>query len=96
MRQPRVRARRCPARYLHDECGCRICGVEILPSAKPVQAHPFHGNTAFILGNEGHGLNEKQKAICDDFVYIPHYGRRRAGPLPSVSVHGIEPMVFLR
>ena len=64
----------CAPRYLKEECGCTICGVEILPGAEPITSHPFRGNTAFMLGNEGDGLNEKQKAVCDHFVYIPHYG----------------------
>lgn len=28
-------------------------GIEIVDSAKPVHEHPFSGNTAFLLGNEG-------------------------------------------
>ena len=58
--------------------GVRICGIEIMKDSKPIQSHPFSGPTAFILGNEGTGLNENQKAICDDFVYIPHYGNGTA------------------
>ena len=32
--------------------GCHIIGVEITDSAQAVSTHPFHGNTAFMLGNE--------------------------------------------
>ena len=35
--------------------------------------HPFRGNTVFMLGNEGSGLIEEHKKICDHFIYIPHY-----------------------
>lgn len=38
--------------YLRGDCGCSILGVEIDATAAPVQAHPFSGNTAFMLGNE--------------------------------------------
>eukprot|EP00948_MAST-09A_sp_MAST-9A-sp1_P004137 g4137.t1 len=53
-----------------------ICGVEIVPAAKDIRSHPFvgHPRTAFFLGNEGHGLNEKEKDICDFFTYIPQVG----------------------
>ena len=34
-----------------------ICGIEIMPDAKPIQEHPFRGDTLFLLGNEGSGLN---------------------------------------
>ena len=56
------------------EQGCSICGVEITDEAAPVQSQPFAGSTAFMVGNEGIGLNEKQRAACDRFVFIPQYG----------------------
>lgn len=51
-----------------------ILGIEIDDAAVAVQSHPFVGNTAFMLGNEGQGLNEKQMTLCDRFVYIPQHG----------------------
>ena len=43
------------------------------PKPKPnqVPGHPFRGSTAFLMGNEGHGLTDAQIAVCDHFVYIP-------------------------
>ncbi|KAF6252749.1 Alpha/beta knot methyltransferase [Scenedesmus sp. NREL 46B-D3] len=64
--------------YLKDTAGCRILGVEIDAAAQPVQGHPFSGNTAFMLGNEGQGLSEKQMRLCDGFVYIPQHGQGTA------------------
>ena len=64
--------------YLHDVCSARICGVEITPDSKPVQAHPFGGNTAFLMGNEGQGLTPSQIGICDQFVYIPQHSNATA------------------
>ncbi|KAF0923191.1 hypothetical protein E2562_003402 [Oryza meyeriana var. granulata] len=60
--------------YLKDERGCDICGVEITHDALPVTAHPFRRSTAFLFGNEGTGLSQKECEICDFFVYIPQYG----------------------
>ncbi|CAH0490412.1 unnamed protein product [Peronospora farinosa] len=51
-----------------------IIGVEIMQNAKSIADQPFHGDSAFIMGNEGSGMNAAQVAICDDFVYIPQYG----------------------
>ena len=31
--------------------GVQLCGVEITDAAMPVQNHPFHGSTAFMLGH---------------------------------------------
>jgi len=49
-----------------------------MPEAKPIQEHPFLGDTLFLLGNEGSGLNSTQVAICDHFVYIPQYSDKTA------------------
>ncbi|KAG2787842.1 hypothetical protein JG687_00016764 [Phytophthora cactorum] len=61
-------------RALCQERGIRIVGVEIMHDAKSIADQPFSGDTAFIMGNEGSGMNSAQVAICDDFVYIPQYG----------------------
>ncbi|KAK9811931.1 hypothetical protein WJX73_000525 [Symbiochloris irregularis] len=60
--------------YLRDQQGCRILGVEIADSAVGVQNHPFQGPTAFMLGNEGAGLSDKQVSHCDGLIYIPQHG----------------------
>jgi tRNA G18 (ribose-2'-O)-methylase SpoU len=53
-----------------------VCGIEIGENSQPVQSKPFKGNTLFVLGNEGAGMNQKQKELCDHFVYIPHYSNK--------------------
>ena len=55
-----------------------ICGIEITPDSKPIQEHPFRGDTLFLLGNEGSGLNSTQIEMCDHFVYIPQYTDKTA------------------
>jgi tRNA(Leu) C34 or U34 (ribose-2'-O)-methylase TrmL len=72
--------------YLHfetlEECctrlktdyACTIIGIEIMDSAQPVHAAEWPGSVAFMLGNEGQGLSNRQIRLCDSFVYIPQYG----------------------
>jgi tRNA C32,U32 (ribose-2'-O)-methylase TrmJ len=55
-----------------------LCGVEIVKEAQPVHKHPFRGSTCIMLGNEGSGMNDKQIAACDHFVYIEQYGHGTA------------------
>ena len=55
-----------------------ICGIEIMPESRPIQEQPFRGDTLFVLGNEGSGLNSNQIEICDHFVYIPQYTDKTA------------------
>ena len=52
------------------------CGVEIGANCIPIQNHPFKGNTLFVLGNEGAGLNNKQKDLCEQFVFIQQYSEK--------------------
>lgn len=53
-----------------------VCGVEIGPTSVPVHKQPFKGNTLFVLGNEGAGMNQKQKDLCDQFIYIEQYSAK--------------------
>ncbi|KAJ7548311.1 hypothetical protein O6H91_07G006700 [Diphasiastrum complanatum] len=62
-----------------------ICGVEIVDGASAVHTHPFKRNTAFMLGNEGTGLSQKEMSICDYFVYIPQFGPGTASLNVSVA-----------
>lgn len=56
------------------EEGITVCGVEIGGASEDVTTHPFRGHTAFFLGNEGTGMADSVKSICDHFVYIKHFG----------------------
>lgn len=49
-----------------------------MPESRPVHEQPFLGDTLFLLGNEGSGLNSTQISICDHFVYIPQYTDKTA------------------
>lgn len=70
--------------------GAKIYGVEIANGAKRIDAHPFDGPTAFLLGNEGDGLSKKEIALCDELVYISHYGNGTA----SLNVAVAASIVF--
>ncbi|MEO0649709.1 MAG: TrmH family RNA methyltransferase [Planctomycetota bacterium] len=58
--------------------GFRLYAVEILEHAQPVQAQPFQGSTAFLVGNEGQGLGPREIELCDEAVYVPQYGTGRS------------------
>lgn len=61
-----------------------------MPEARPIQEQPFKGDTLFVLGNEGAGLNKNQIDICDHFVYIPQYTNKTA----SLNVAVAASIVF--
>ena len=76
------------AKAWFQERNITLCGVEIVPQAVDVRTHPFVGDTAIMMGNEvrivlfnnhqGAGMNERQLAMCDQFVYIPQFGHGTA------------------
>ena len=59
-----------------------LVGIEIAEGAVSVTSQPFDGDTCFMLGNEGTGMNEQQIAACDKFVYVPQY----SGATASLNV----------
>mmetsp|Transcript_14300 Transcript_14300/g.21659 ORF Transcript_14300/g.21659 Transcript_14300/m.21659 type:complete len:226 (-) Transcript_14300:242-919(-) len=67
----------------------RILGVEIDEAAVDVEemvtTNSFQGDTAFMMGNEGSGMNEKQMSLCDGFVKIKQYGGGTASLNVSVA-----------
>lgn len=64
--------------YAREQHGAHICGIEIVDGAQPVATQPFRGRTAFMVGNEGHGMPDAQLAACEYCVYIPQYSAATA------------------
>mmetsp|Transcript_4897 Transcript_4897/g.6342 ORF Transcript_4897/g.6342 Transcript_4897/m.6342 type:complete len:169 (+) Transcript_4897:79-585(+) len=53
----------------------RLYGVEIVDGATNIEHADFSNKIcAFMMGNEGSGMNKGQLDICDEFVIIPQYG----------------------
>ena len=77
-----------------DICGIEIGGdsrvifdrrVEtqlVEPGSERASPWPFKGDTAFMLGNEGSGMSDQQRGICDFLTYIPQY----SGATASLNV----------
>eukprot|EP00591_Stephanopyxis_turris_P005699 CAMPEP_0195509778 /NCGR_PEP_ID=MMETSP0794_2-20130614/2621_1 /TAXON_ID=515487 /ORGANISM="Stephanopyxis turris, Strain CCMP 815" /LENGTH=389 /DNA_ID=CAMNT_0040637077 /DNA_START=1 /DNA_END=1167 /DNA_ORIENTATION=+ len=85
--------------YLHER-GVRIYGIEIMEDAAPIMRYdpetgvvrfPFDrqwNGAAFVMGNEGKGLSERQREICDEFLFIPQTrgGASEGGGSASLNV----------
>jgi tRNA G18 (ribose-2'-O)-methylase SpoU len=74
-----------------DENNIQVVGVEIHEHAVSIDTIPFQGPTAFLFGNEGAGLSQRQRAICDSFVYIPQFA---PGGMASINVACASAIVF--
>ncbi len=70
----------------------RVCGIEITQGSESITTNPFYGDTVFVLGNEGEGLIDALKDICDQFVFIPQYTDKTA----SLNVAVAGSIIFHR
>jgi tRNA G18 (ribose-2'-O)-methylase SpoU len=74
--------------YVHS-LGIQVVGVEIDESSVDIEhaEECFKGgsSTAFMMGNEGQGMNSKQMSLCDRFVKISQYGGGTASLNVSVA-----------
>ena len=62
-----------------------VCGIEIGKDCIPIQKEPFKGDTLFVLGNEGMGLNQRQKELCDQYVFIEQYNNKTGSLNVSIA-----------
>ena len=74
------------------EKGIRVVGVEIAEGAVPIEDYKFVQDTVIVLGNEGEGMSQNLREICDDFVYVRQYSGRTA----SLNVAVCGGIVFHR
>ena len=72
--------------HMHS-LGIKVIGVEIDESSVDVEDTDacFSGDTAFMMGNEGRGMNENQMKLCDGFVKISQYGGGTASLNVSIA-----------
>lgn len=75
-----------------NSIGVELIGVEIDERAVDIEECKFRGDTCFMMGNEGQGMNEKQKSFCDSFVKISQYG----GGTASLNVYVAASIVLHR
>ena len=66
------------AKEYFNQRNITICGIEITETSQSINADPWRGDTVLVPGNEGHGLMDSLKEICDQFVYIPQYTEKTA------------------
>jgi tRNA(Leu) C34 or U34 (ribose-2'-O)-methylase TrmL len=69
-----------------------LVGVEIGHGARSIATSPFTGSTAFLMGNEGSGLEKRHIDLCDYLVFIPQFGSGTA----SLNVYVAASIVMHR
>lgn len=90
--QPLLFRKLAEAKQFLSERGVALIGIEIMDNAVSLDDFIFPESYALMPGNEGTGLNDKQKEVSDKFVYIPQYGTGTA----SLNVHVATTVVLYR
>ena len=74
--------------HIHS-LGIDVIGVEIDETSMDIEnidtCFSREKSVAFMMGNEGTGMNKKQMALCDGFVKISQYGGGTASLNVSVA-----------
>lgn len=60
------------------EKGFHVVGVETIEDAHPFYDMSWENNTIVVFGNEEYGISTHVRQTCDNFVYIPMFGRKNS------------------
>jgi len=77
------------ADYLHD-AGVTLLGIDNLPGSKHVESLVLPRRCALLFGQEGPGLSEGARAVCDGTFSIAQFGSTRsinASAAAAIAMH---------
>ncbi|WP_300458835.1 RNA methyltransferase [Desulfobacula sp.] len=58
--------------------GFHIIGIETIKEARPFFEGSWQKKTIVVFGNEEYGISSHVMETCDDFVYIPMFGKKNS------------------
>lgn len=67
-----------------------VLGVDNLPGSVPIDSYPLPRRCALLFGQEGPGLSEPARELCDAILAIRQFGSTRsinAGAASAVAMH---------
>ena len=77
------------AAYLHER-GVQLMGIDNLPGSEHVETWEMPRSVAFLFGQEGPGLSEQARAVCDGTFSIAQFGSTRsinASAAAAIAMH---------
>ncbi|MCY9785750.1 rRNA methyltransferase [Nocardiopsis sp. EMB25] len=72
------------------ERGLPLVGIDNLPGAVPLETHPLPREVVLVFGQEGPGLSEEARKVCEAVLSIAQFGSTRsinAGAAAAVAMH---------
>jgi tRNA G18 (ribose-2'-O)-methylase SpoU len=77
------------ASYLH-ECGVHLLGIDNLPGSAHLETMTMPRRACFLFGQEGPGLSEAAREVCDGTFSIAQFGSTRsinASAAAAIAMH---------
>jgi tRNA G18 (ribose-2'-O)-methylase SpoU len=77
------------ASYLHEQ-GVTLLGIDNLPGSRPVETITLPRSVCLLFGQEGPGLSEGARAVCDGTFSIAQFGSTRsinASAAAAIAMH---------
>ena len=77
------------ASYLHEQ-GVTLLGIDNLPGSQPVETITLPREVCLLFGQEGPGLSEGARAVCDGTFSIAQFGSTRsinASAAAAIAMH---------
>jgi tRNA G18 (ribose-2'-O)-methylase SpoU len=77
------------ASYLHEQ-GVTLLGIDNLPGSQPVETITLPRDVCLLFGQEGPGLSEGARAVCDGTFSIAQFGSTRsinASAAAAIAMH---------
>jgi tRNA G18 (ribose-2'-O)-methylase SpoU len=77
------------ASYLHEQ-GVTLLGIDNLPGSQPVETITLPRAVCLLFGQEGPGLSEAARAVCDGTFSIAQFGSTRsinASAAAAIAMH---------
>jgi len=77
------------AAYLHEQ-GVTLLGIDNLPGSRPVETITLPRDVCLLFGQEGPGLSEGARGVCDGTFSIAQFGSTRsinASAAAAIAMH---------
>ena len=77
------------AAYLHEQ-GVTLLGIDNLPGSRPVETITLPRDVCLLFGQEGPGLSESARGVCDGTFSIAQFGSTRsinASAAAAIAMH---------
>lgn len=73
-----------------DAAGIPLVGIDNLPGSRPLETFDLPRECVLVFGQEGPGLSEQMRQVCDVVLHVEQFGSTRsinAGAAAAIAMH---------